>query len=66
MLVKHEAKSSALLALRLHFECLISHTIRVRQCFSCFQEFPLLFQLIYTCVNYCNLPVMGFNSELIL
>ena len=40
MLIKHEAKPSALLASRPHAECFILHKVRARQCFYCFNEFP--------------------------
>ena len=40
MLIKHEVKPSALLALRLRAECFISRKAQARQCFYYFKEFP--------------------------
>ena len=40
MLIKHEVKPSALLALRVHAECFISRKARARECFYYFKEFP--------------------------
>ena len=40
MLIRHEAKPSALLALRPHAECFISRKARARQCFYYFKGFP--------------------------
>ena len=40
MLIKHEAKLSALLALRPFTECFISLKARARQYFYYFKEFP--------------------------
>ena len=40
MLIKHEAKPSALLASRPHTECFIWCKARARQCFYYFKEFP--------------------------
>ena len=52
VLMKHEAKSSALLASRLHTECFISRKARARQHFYYFQRNTL----IKTCLLvHCNL-----------
>ena len=40
MLIKHEVKLIALLALRPHAKCFISRKAQARKCFNYFKEFP--------------------------
>ena len=55
MLIKHEAKLIALLVLRPHAKCFISHKAWTRQCFYYFKEFPEKCFIKMCSLVHCNL-----------